>query len=78
MKSFLTTLLAILAAQAAAAPTPDDSKPAEPVRTITTPLISTKGIEENAVRNIGKNGSTLRVENGGVKLPDSDSKRSNK
>lgn len=77
MKYLLTALLVLLAAQAAAAPTRDDSKPPEPVRNIATTLISTKGIEADAVIDIGKNGSTLKIVNGGVKLPDSDFERSN-
>jgi len=77
MKYSLTALLVLLAAQAAAAPTPSDSKPPEPVRKITGTLISTNDIEEKAVIDIGKNGSTLKIVDGGVKLPDSNSERSN-
>lgn len=77
MKYLLTALLVLLAAQAAAAPTPSDSKSPEPVRNITETLISTNDIKENAVIDIGKNGSTLKIVNGGVKLPDSNSERSN-
>jgi hypothetical protein len=77
MKYLLTALLALLAAQAAAALTPSDSKPPEPARNITETLISTNGIEADAVIDIGKNGSTLKIVNGGVKLPDGGSERSN-
>lgn len=76
MKYLLTALLVLLAAQAAADPAPSD-KPPEPVRNIATTLISTNGIEEDAVIDIGKNGSTLKIVNGGVKLPDGDSDHSN-
>lgn len=77
MNYLLTTMLVLLAAPAAADPAPSD-KPPEPARQIATTLISTQGIEADAIIDIGNDdGSTLKIVNGGVKLPDNNAERSN-